>query len=112
MAILHQSRIRVGPIFRLPFRFPSGERRNYSRRGGGVGSTFRRMAMRSTVLVLAVLCSCILAVPAKAQQQQEPEDPENEKQVGLWLDQGISTNLSANKSLDVEFYERFDEGAS
>src|SRR5580704_11296216 len=62
--------------------------------------------------VIAVLCSCALAVPAKAQQQQEPEDPENEKQIGLWLDQGISTGLSANKSLDVEFYERFDEGAS
>jgi Protein of unknown function (DUF2490) len=70
------------------------------------------MAMRSIVFVLAVLCGCVLAVPAKAQQQQEPEDPENEKQIGLWLDQGISTNLSANKSLEVEFYERFDEGAS
>ena len=59
-----------------------------------------------------MLCCCVLAVPAKAQQQQEPEDPENEKQVGLWLDQGIFTGLSGNKSLDVEFYERFDEGAS
>lgn len=55
---------------------------------------------------------CILAAPARAQQQQEPEDPENEKQIGLWLDQGISSGLSANKSLEVEFYERFDEGAS
>ena len=62
--------------------------------------------------VIAVLCACLLAVPARAQQQEEPEDPENEKQIGLWLDQGISTGLSANKSLDVEFYERFDEGAS
>jgi hypothetical protein len=64
------------------------------------------------VLVIAVLCSCVLAVPARAQLQELPEDPEDEKQIGLWLDQGISTGLSANKSLDVEFHERFDEGAS
>ena len=51
--------------------------------------------MRRIVCVIAVLCSCVLAVPAKAQQQQEPQDPENEKQIGLWLDQGISTGLSA-----------------
>ena len=31
---------------------------------------------------------------------------------GLWLDQGISAGFSANKSLEVEFHERFDEGAS
>ena len=68
--------------------------------------------MRRIVCVIAVLCSCVLAVPARAQQQKEPEDPENERQIGLWLDQGISTGLSANKSLDVEFHERFDEGAS
>ena len=68
--------------------------------------------MRRIVCVIAVLCSCVLAVPARAQQQQQPEDPEDEKQIGLWLDQGISTGLSANKSLDVEFHERFDEGAS
>jgi Protein of unknown function (DUF2490) len=60
----------------------------------------------------AVLCSCLLTVPARAQQPQEPEDPEDEKQIGLWLDQGISTGLAVNRSLDVEFHERFDEGAS
>jgi Protein of unknown function (DUF2490) len=70
------------------------------------------MAMRSLAWVAVVLCSYILAVPARAQQQSEPEDPEDEKQIGLWLDQGISTGLSANKSLDVEFHERLDEGAS
>lgn len=53
----------------------------------------------------------MLAIAATA-QQQAPEDPEDEKQVGLWLDQGISTGLSANESLDVEFHERLDEGAS
>jgi len=69
------------------------------------------MATRHIVCVIAVLCSCVAAVPATA-QQQKPEDPEDEKQIGVWLDQGISTGLSANKSLDVEFHERFDEGAS
>jgi hypothetical protein len=70
------------------------------------------MTMGRIVCVIALLCSCFLAIPARAQQHPEPEDPENEKQIGLWLDQGISTGLSANKSLDVEFHERLDEGAS
>jgi hypothetical protein len=30
----------------------------------------------------------------------------------MWLDQGVSAGLWTNKSLDVEFHERFDEGAS
>jgi Protein of unknown function (DUF2490) len=81
-------------------------------RSAGEGSEAKLMTMRRIVSVIAVLCSCLLPVPARAQQQEEPEDPENEKQIGLWLDQGISTGLSANKSLDVEFHERFDEGAS
>jgi hypothetical protein len=68
--------------------------------------------MRRIVCAIAVLCSCLLAVSARAQQQPEPEDPEDVKKIGLWLDQGISTGLSANKSLDVEFHERFDEVAS
>ena len=73
---------------------------------------FRRTAARRIVCAVALLCSCFLAVAARAQQQPQPEDPEDEKQIGLWLDQGISTGLSANKSLDIEFHERFDEGAS
>lgn len=76
------------------------------------GSKARWTANRRITLALAVIGCCILAIPARAQQQQEPEDPETEKQIGLWLDQGISTGLSANRSLDVEFHERFDEGAS
>ncbi|HEX4771616.1 MAG TPA: DUF2490 domain-containing protein [Bryobacteraceae bacterium] len=52
-----------------------------------------------------------MAVPAYA-QQQKPEDPEDEKQLGLWLDQAISSGLSTNKSLEIEFHERLDEGAS
>jgi hypothetical protein len=72
----------------------------------------RWVTMPRIVSAVAVLCSCLLTVPARSQPQQEPEDPENEKQVGLWLDQGISTGLSTTKSLEAEFYERFDEGAS
>ena len=64
------------------------------------------------MILLAVVCCCVLVVPASAQQQQLPEDPEDEKRLGLWLDQGISADLSTNKSLEVEFHERFDEGAS
>ena len=67
--------------------------------------------MRRIVCAIVVLCNCVLAVPTGA-QQQKPEDPDDEKKVGLWLDQGISTDLSATKSLDVEFHERFDEGGS
>ena len=51
----------------------------------------------------------MLAVPARAQQQSKPEDPEDDKQLGLWLDQGLSAGLSANTSLEVEAHERFDE---
>jgi hypothetical protein len=75
---------------------------------------FRWYALRNPhwgVLLAIVIC-CVTVVPARAQQQQPPEDPEDEKQIGLWLDQGISASLSTNRSLEVEFHERFDEGAS
>lgn len=39
------------------------------------------------------------------------EDPEDNKRFGLWLDQGLSAPLWTNKSLEVEFHQRFDEGA-
>ena len=64
-----------------------------------------------TVLALAVLWWSFTA-QATAQQPQPPEDPEDEKQIGLWLDQGVSTGLSASKSFEFEVHERFDEGAS
>ena len=70
------------------------------------------MATRRIIFVLALLGSCFVAAAGRAQQQPLPEDPENEKQIGLWLDQGISTGLSPGTSLEIEFYERFDEGAS
>jgi len=69
-------------------------------------------AIRRVLFVLSLLCSCLLAVPARAQQQPLPEDPEDEKQVGLWLDQGISSSLSSSTSLEFEFHQRLDEGAS
>jgi hypothetical protein len=62
------------------------------------------------VIVLAVLC-CVGTGQATA-QQQPPEDPEDDKKLGLWLDQVISTGLTSSKSLDIEFHERFDEGIS
>jgi hypothetical protein len=68
-------------------------------------------AIGHIVSVLGVLGCCLLTRPARA-QQSEPEDPEDEKKIGLWLDQGISTPLSTSKSLEVEFHERLDEGAS
>ncbi len=74
--------------------------------------TVRRMTTRFIICVLVLLCGCFLAIPARAQQHPEPEDPEDDKKIGLWLDQGISTPFSGNKSLDVEFHERLDEGAS
>ncbi len=62
------------------------------------------------VIVLAALCCCVMSGQAKA--HQAPEDPEDDKKLGLWLDQGISNDLTASKSLELEYYERFDEGIS
>jgi hypothetical protein len=59
--------------------------------------------------VPVALIACLLAVPAIAQQ---PEDPENDHRLGLWLDQAISAGLAGNRSLEFEFHQRFDEGAS
>lgn len=59
-------------------------------------------------IVLAALFCCVMAAQARA-QQQPPEDPEDSKKLGLWLDQGISVGLTPSKSLEIEFYERYDE---
>jgi hypothetical protein len=77
----------------------------------GHKSNLRPRGFRCTVLMLAVLCGGGLTLTAQV-RQQKPEDPEDEKKIGLWLDQGISVPLSEDKSLDIEFHERFDEGAS
>jgi hypothetical protein len=67
-----------------------------------------------TVLQAAVVvpCCCLLAIPAIAQPLQPQQDPENERRLGLWIDQPISVGLSENRSLEFEFHQRFDEGAS
>ena len=77
----------------------------------GYNFRLRQSGFERAVCLLLVLFYCVLAAPAHA-QQQEPEDPEDEKQFGLWLDQVVSTPLASNRSVEVEFYERFDEGAS
>ena len=64
-----------------------------------------------------VLYCCLLGIPAIAQQQQqqqqeEEEDPETERRLGLWSDQAISVGLSETRSLEFEFHQRLDEGAS
>ena len=63
---------------------------------------------RATVILVTALCCCVIAGQAHA-QQSAPEDPEDDKKLGLWLDQGISNGLTSNKSLEIEFHERFDE---
>jgi hypothetical protein len=61
---------------------------------------------------VAVLSCYLLVIPAMAQQEQPQQDPENERRLGLWLDQTISAGLSSNRSLEFESHERLDEGAS
>jgi Protein of unknown function (DUF2490) len=63
----------------------------------------------SRMMLLATLCCYVMCSQARAQQQPAPEDPEDDKKLGLWLDQGISTGLTPTKSLEIEFHERFDE---
>jgi Protein of unknown function (DUF2490) len=69
-----------------------------------------RQCSAARSLLTLTACLCLFALAARAQQL--PEDPEDEKQIGLWLDQGLSAGLWTDKSLEVEFHERFDEGAS
>ena len=71
----------------------------------------QRPGNRWATLLLFIGLVCLVA-QARAQQPQPPEDPEDEKQVGLWLDQGISADLSPNRSVELEFHQRLDEGAS
>ena len=92
-------------------RFRYDDQSNYLSTAAGGVLAVRPITKRRILCVLALMCACFLAIRARAQQQL-PEDPENEKQIGLWLDQGVSIGLSPNRSLEVEFYERFDEGAS
>jgi Protein of unknown function (DUF2490) len=61
------------------------------------------------IILLAAVCWYATGGQARAQQQTAPEDPEDDKKLGLWLDQGISAGLTPNKSLEIEFHERSDE---
>jgi Protein of unknown function (DUF2490) len=61
------------------------------------------------IIVLAALSCFLMSSQARAQQPTAPEDPEDDKKLGLWLDQGISNGLTPTKSLEIEFHERFDE---
>jgi hypothetical protein len=59
-----------------------------------------------------LLCCCLPAIPALAQPILPQDDPENERRLGLWLDQAVSVGLSAKTSLVCEFHQRFDEGGT
>jgi hypothetical protein len=61
------------------------------------------------IILMVLVCGFVVTGQAKAQQQPAPEDPEDDKKLGLWLDQGISTGLTPSKSLEIEFHERYDE---
>jgi hypothetical protein len=61
------------------------------------------------MMVLAALCCFAMYGQARAQQVTAPEDPEDDKKLGLWLDQGFSIGLTSNKSLEIEVHERYDE---
>jgi hypothetical protein len=76
-------------------------------------STYQVIVTLRTVLgfAVAVLCCCLLSIPAIPQQQPR-QDPGNEWRLGLWFDEGISAGLSPNRSLEFEFHQRLDEGAS
>src|SRR5947209_19901579 len=64
-------------------------------------SLYNWTASWRTGCALVMLWCCLSVIPAGAQQQQQPEDPEDEKQIGLWLDQGISAGLSSNKVFGI-----------
>jgi hypothetical protein len=65
-----------------------------------------RAGLRFAVAVL--LCR----LPAIAQPPPQQQDPETERRFGLWFDQAVSARLSPNRSLEFEFHQRLDEGAS
>ena len=72
-----------------------------------------RVAWRTVAgFPVAVLGCFLLAMPAQAQPVPPQQDPENERRLGLWLDQPVSLGLSPNTSLEFEFHQRLDERVS
>ena len=69
-----------------------------------------RKAAGSVVLQAAIVV--LSTIPAMAQPLLPTQDPENERRLGLWLDQTVSAGLSPNRSLEFEFHQRFDEGGT
>jgi len=61
---------------------------------------------------VAVLCCCLLWIPATAQPLLPTEDPEDERKLGAWFDETISIGLSENRSLEFALHQRFDEGGT
>jgi hypothetical protein len=67
--------------------------------------------IRNALLLVAVFC--FLAVGrASAQKPGLVEDPEDDKKLGLWLDQGLSYGLTPGTSLEFEAHQRSDEDVS
>jgi Protein of unknown function (DUF2490) len=64
-----------------------------------------------TVLAFTVtaLWLFLLSIPAHAQPIPPNQDPEDERKLGLWIDQALSYSLSADKSLEIGFEQRLDE---
>jgi hypothetical protein len=57
-----------------------------------------------------ILLLCCFLWPAVAIAQTQ--DPENERRLGLWLDQTISAGMSPNTSMEFEFHQRFNDRGS
>ena len=68
--------------------------------------------MRTVAFTVTALCCFLLAMPAKAQPIPPNQDPEDERKLGLWIDQSLSYSLSADRSLDFGFEQRLDEQAT
>jgi Protein of unknown function (DUF2490) len=75
-----------------------------------VSASIREPALRVAVRFSSVaFCWSLAALPAIAQQQ--PEDPEDDRKFGIWLDETVSVGLSSNNSLEFDFPQRFDQEA-
>ena len=77
-----------------------------------VSSWFRGIRRRGPSAAALVLYCCLPAIPALAQPILPQDDPEDERRLGLWLDQALFVGLWAKTSLEFEFHQRFDEGGT